>query len=123
MEIIMTQTKIVVVGNSSDDIIYSRLLEVAEGNPELLIIYVNEDNIDRTDGLDYDLLVSDELEDLGLFGGLPVGRHVNVGTIGHIDYGKQLRVQFDDCTGLEYRDYTPKVEVKHIKPFYHKGRW
>lgn len=94
----MTQTKIVVVGNSYNDIIYSRLLEVGEGNPELLIIYVNEDNIDSIDGLDYDLLITDELEDLGM-------------------------VQFDDCTGLEYRDYTSKIEVKHKKPFYHKGRW
>jgi len=100
-------TKILVIGDQTNSLLHSRILEACKHNPEVVIIYDNEDNIK---GLDYDGIIIDE--------------HTNVGTIGHPDYNQLMTmVQFDDYTRIEDRAIKTKIESKHDKPFYQKGRW
>lgn len=96
------KTKILVVGDNHT-LLHTKLLDVLECHPEYLVIYVNEDKLDTINGVDYDAIICDELIDLGVVPICPTGHELT----------------FDTLSDL---DYTP-VNTKHVKPFYHKGRW
>lgn len=123
------KTKILVVGDNNT-LLHTKLLDVLEGNPEYLVVYVNQDNLDTIDGIDYDTIICDELVDLGMIEkrrGITICGNINVGTIGQVDWSDEIipicptghKLMFDTLPDL---DYTP-VNTKHVKPFYHKGRW
>ena len=59
------KTKILVVGDNNT-LLHTKLLDVLDGNPEYLVIYVNQDKLDTSDGVDYDAIICDELIDLGV---------------------------------------------------------
>lgn len=116
------KTKILVVGDNNT-LLHTKLLDVLEGNPEYLVIYVNEDNLDTINGVDYDAIICDELIDLEMIEksrGITISSNELRGLVRSFDIcptGHELT--FDTLSDL---GYTP-VNTKHVKPFYHKGRW
>lgn len=87
------KTKILVVGDNNT-LLHTKLLDVLEGHPEYLVIYVNEDNLDTIDGMGYDAIICDELVDLGVVPICPTGHEL----------------MFDRLPDL---GYTP-VNTKHV---------
>lgn len=114
--------KILVLGDNHT-LLHTKLLDVLEGNPEYLVIYVNQDNLDTIHGIDYDAIIYNELVDLEMIEksrGITISSNELRGLVGSFDIcptGHEL--MFDTLSDL---DYTP-VSTKHVKPFYHKGRW
>ena len=116
------KTKIIVVGDNHT-LLHTKLLDVLEGHPEYLVIYVNEDKLDTIDGMDYDTIICDELIDLEMIEkrrGITISSNELRGLVNSFNIchtGHEL--MFDRLSGL---GYTP-VNTKHVKPFYHRGRW
>lgn len=110
------KTKILVVG-ANHTLLHTKLLDVLNGQPEYLVIYVNQDNLDTINGVDYDAIICDELIDLEM---IEKSRGITICSdeiIPICPTGHEL--MFDTLSDLAY---TP-VNTKHVNPFYHKGRW
>ena len=85
------QTKVMLIGSGeAPSMFHTRIMKTLEHSPEYLIIYVNQDNVDKIKGLDYDHIIYDEMMDLGCIErcrDITVkSPNVNVGTIGHPDW-------------------------------------
>lgn len=116
------KTKILVVGDNNT-LLHTKLLDVLEGNPEYLVIYVNQGNLDTIDGIDYDTIICDELIDLEMIEkcrGITISSNELRGLVSSFDiYPTGHELMFDTLLDLDYTT----VNTKHVKPFYHKGRW
>ena len=124
------KTKGILLGSGdTPSLLHSTIIKTLEHSPEYLIIYINQDHVDKIKGLDYDHIIYDELMDLECIErcrGITVkGRNVNVGTIGHPDwyYDPAQLIQFEDCMSIAEKQKFDLSDTKHTKPFYHKGRW
>jgi hypothetical protein len=124
------KTNVILIGSGDEpSLLHSRIIETLEHSPEYLVVYINQDNVGEIKGLDYDHIIYDELVDLEC---IERGRGItikspnfNAGTVGHPDWHNDPTplVQFDNGRGASAKETYGSFEVKHKKPFYHKGRW